>query len=295
MYIVTGATGQTGSVVAKTLLDKGLPVRVIVRSEDKGKPWIDMGVEVAVANVQNAGALTKALEGGKALYLMNPPDYQSEDLVVEAGKVIKAVQTAIKNSSLGKLVVLSSVGAHLSRGTGPIVSLHLIEEAFRNANIPTTFVRPPSFMENWNSVLDTVKSDGVLPSFHLPLDAKFPQVAVEDIGRVAADAMLENSEGVQIKELAGFMYSPNEVAKAFSNILGKPITAVPVPEDQWLEILKTFSSPRNAEIMYELFKASNSGLLAFETENQIEGKVTIEDYASSVLQMSAAQGSNCGN
>ena len=68
MYIVSGATGQTGSVVARTLLEKDLPVRVIVRSEEKGKPWKDLGAEVAVADVQDAESLTKALEGGKALY-----------------------------------------------------------------------------------------------------------------------------------------------------------------------------------------------------------------------------------
>jgi len=141
MYIVSGATGQTGSVVAKTLLEKGLPVRVFVRSEEKGKSWKDLGAEVAVGDVRDAESLTKAFDGGKALYLMNPPNEQSEDMFVETEKVIKAFQTAIGNSSLEKLVVLSSVGAQHSSGTGPIVTNHLIEQAFANSDIPTTFVR----------------------------------------------------------------------------------------------------------------------------------------------------------
>ncbi len=283
MYIVSGATGQTGSVVARTLLEKGLPVRVIVRSEEKGKPWKDLGAEVAVADVQDTDALTKALEGGKALYLMNPPNEQAEDMVVETEKIIKAFQTAIGNSSLEKLVVLSSVGAHLASGTGPIVTNRLLEQAFGNSPMPTTFVRPASFMENWNSILETVKSDGILPSFHQPLDKKFPQVATEDIGRVAADAMLETSAGVQIKELSGLPYSPNDVAEAFSKVLGREIKAVAVPENQWLEILKTFTSQRNAEAYQEMFQAANADFLTFETANQIAGKVTIEDYAREAL------------
>ncbi len=284
MYIVSGATGQTGSAVAKTLLEKGLPVRVIVRSKEKGKPWKDLGAEVAVADVQDAESLTKALEGGKVLYLMNPPNEQSENMFVETEKVIKAFQTAIKNSSLEKLVILSSSGAHLSSGAGVIFTLYLLEQAFENSDIPTTFVRPPSFMENWNSVLDTVKSEGILPSFFQPLDKKIPQVSVEDIGRIAAEAMLENSEGVQIKKLAGFPYSPNDVAEAFSKVLGKEVKAVAVPEEQWLEIMETFASRRNAEAYKEMFQVVNSGFLTFETGNQIEGKVTIEDYASKVLK-----------
>lgn len=283
MYIVSGATGQTGSVVANTLLEKSLPVRVIVRSEEKGKSWKDAGAEVAVADVRDADALTEALQGGKVLYLMNPPNEQSEDMFVETAEVIKAFQTAIENSALEKLVVLSSVGAHLPGGTGPCVTNYLLEQAFGNSNIPTTFIRPPSFMENWNAVLETVKTEGILPSFFQPLDVKMPQIAAADIGREAAKAMLEKSEGAQVKELAGLPYSPNDVAAAFSKVLGREIKAVAVPENQWLEILKTFASPRNAEAFYEMFQAANSGFLTFETENLIAGKTTIEDYANKVL------------
>ncbi len=284
MYIVTGATGQTGSVTAHTLLEKGLPVRVIVRSEEKGKSWKDLGAEVAVADVRDADALTKAFAGGKVLYLMNPPNEQSEDMFIETEKIIKAFQTAIGNSSLEKLVVLSSVGAHLPGGTGPIMTNRMLEQALGDSDIPTTLVRASSFMENWNSVLDTVKSEGILPSLFQPLDKKFPQVATEDIGRVAAEAMLEDSEGVQIRELAGFPYSPNDVAEAFSKVLGREVKAVAVPEEQWMEILQTFASPRNAEAFYEMVQGVNSDLITFETGNQIEGKVTIEDYARKVLK-----------
>lgn len=284
MYIVSGATGQTGSVVANTLLEKELPVRVIVRSEEKGKHWKNLGAEVAVADVRDAESLTKALAGGKVLYLMNPPNEQSENMFAETEKVIKAFQTAIENSSLEKLVTLSSVGAHLESGTGPIITNRMVEQAFRNSDIPTIFVRAGSFMENWNSVLETVKTEGILPSFFQLLDQKLPQIAAADIGREAAEAMLEKSEGVQIKELAGLPYSPNDVAAAFSKVLGREIKAVAVPESQWLEILKTFASQRNAVAFAEMFQAANSGFLTFETENLIVGKTTIEDYANKVLK-----------
>ena len=284
MYIVSGATGQTGSVVAQTLLEKGLPVRVIVRSEAKGKPWKDLGAEIAVADVQDTESLTKAIASGKTLYLMNPPNEQAEDMFVETEKVIKAFQTAIENSSLEKLVVLSSVGAQHPSGTGPIVTNHLLEQVFGKLDIPTTFVRATYFMENWNSVLETVKSEGILPSFLQPLDKKIPQVATEDIGRVAAEAMLETSEGIQIKELAGLPYSPDDVAEAFSKVLGREVKAVAIPEEQWMETLKTFSSQRNAEAYYEMMQWVNSGSITFETGNQIEGTVTIEDYASRMLK-----------
>ncbi|MCY7347299.1 MAG: NmrA family NAD(P)-binding protein, partial [Pyrinomonadaceae bacterium] len=167
--MVSGATGNTGSVVAKTLLEKGLPVRVIVRSREKGAAFGKFGAEIAVADLQDATALTEALQGGKVLYLMNPPAYQSEDLFAESDKVIAAFQTAIGNSVLEKIAALSSVGSHLSSGTENILTTYQLEQAFGNLEIPVTFVRAGGFMENWNGVLETAKTAGVLPSFFQPL------------------------------------------------------------------------------------------------------------------------------
>ena len=208
MYIVSGATGNTGSVVAKTLLEEGLPVRVIVRSEAKGAEFAKLGTEVAVADLHDAAALTEALKGGTVLYLMNPPAYQSDDQFVESEKLISAFQTAIDNSKLEKIVVLSSIGSHLSSGTGNILTTYNLEQAFGNLDIPVTFIRAGSFMENWNSGLEMAKANGVLPSFFLPLDHKIPQVAAADIGRVIAESMQEKTGGKEIKELAGFWVSP---------------------------------------------------------------------------------------
>jgi len=284
MYIVSGATGQTGSVVAKTLLKKDLPVRVIVRSEEKGAVFEKLGAEVAVADLQNADALTEALQGGKVLYLMNPPAYQAEDLFAETGKVIEAFQTAIENSALEKIVVLSSIGGHLSSGTGNILTAYKLEQAFGNLDIPVTFVRAGGFMENWNGVLETAKTQGVLPSFYQPLDRKVPQVAAADIGRVVAEAMQEKTEGKEVKELAGFWTSPEETAEAFGKVLGKEVKAVPVPENQWTNILKNHNSPKNAASMVEMLAGFNSGHIKFETENQIAGKLTVEDFAREALK-----------
>ncbi|MEO6589428.1 MAG: NmrA family NAD(P)-binding protein, partial [Pyrinomonadaceae bacterium] len=189
MYIVSGATGHTGSAVAKTLLEKNLPVRVIVRSREKGAEFEKLGAEIAVADLQDADALTGALKGGTVLYLMNPPAYSSEDQFVELEKVVAAFQTAIENSTLEKIVALSSIGSQLSSGTGNILTTYKLEQAFSGSEIPITFIRAGSFMENWNAVLDAVKTQGTLPSFYQPLNRKLPQVAAADIGRVAAEAM----------------------------------------------------------------------------------------------------------
>lgn len=284
MYIVSGATGQTGSAVAKNLLEKNLPVRAIVRNREKAAELERLGAQIAVADLQNADELTEALKGGTVLYLMNPPNYFSEDLFAETEKVIRAFQTAIENSALEKIVALSSFGGHLAEKTGNILTAHKLETAFSDLKIPVTFVRAGSFMENWNSVLPTAKSEGVLPSFFQPLDRKIPQVAAADIGRVAAFAMQEKTTGVEIKELAGFYLSPNDVAEAVGKVAGREVKAVHVPEEKWADVLKTFNSPKNADSLAEMYRGINSGYIEFETDNQIAGEITAEDFTREALK-----------
>jgi uncharacterized protein YbjT (DUF2867 family) len=285
MYVVSGATGHTGSAVAKNLLEKNLPVRVIVRSHEKAADLEKLGAEVAVADLQNLDELTAALKGATVLYLMNPPAYQSENQFAEAEKVIESFQTAIKNTpTLEKIVALSSIGSQLSHGTGNIYTTYLLEKAFENSEIPITFIRAGSFMENWNAVLETAKTQGVLPSFFNPLDRKVPQVASADIGRVAAEAMQEKTSGVEIKELAGFWTSPEDTAEAASKVLGKKVTAVPVPRKEWVGILSHHNSPKNAESPAEMFDGFNSGHVKFETDNQLAGKISLEEFMRGALK-----------
>lgn len=284
MYVVSGATGHTGSAVAKNLLEKKLPVRVIVRDAKKAAELKGLGAEIAIADLQDADALTEALKGATVLYLMNPPAYSAEDQFVETEKNTEAFKTAIGNSSLEKIVALSSFGSQLSHGTGNIYTTHLLEKAFENSEIPVTFIRASSFLENWIPVLETAKTNGILPSFFQPLDQKVPQVATADIGRVAAESMREKTSGVEIKELAGFYASPEETAEAIGKVLGKEIKAVAVPREQWIEIMSGHNSPKNAESLAEMFDGINSGHTTFETENQIEGKITLEDFFRDALK-----------
>lgn len=283
MYIITGATGQTGSAVANTLLKQGLPVRVIVRSEEKGKPWKQKGAEIAVAELNDAEALSKAFAGGKVLYLMNPPNYRSEDMFAETEKNIAAVQAALKISPIEKLVILSSAGAFHSEGVGNIRSLYLIEQAFKDAEIPITFVRPPNFMENWNASIEQAANEGILASFFAPLDAKFPHVSAEEVGKIAAEAMLENTSGITYKELGGIAYSPNDVADAFSKVIGKPVTAVEIPEVEWHDIFRSFCSEKNAEANVEMFRWFRSDPPIFTCDDPVKTTTTIDDYAQRML------------
>ena len=120
MFVVLGATGHTGSVVAETLLARKQPVRVVVRSADKGARWKTKGVEVAVASLDDVPALTKAFEGARGIYLLVPPNYGASAWLVEQRQRMDQTAEAVKASGISYVVFLSSVGRQIPEGTGPI-------------------------------------------------------------------------------------------------------------------------------------------------------------------------------
>ena len=82
MYVVAGATGRTGRVVADSLLQHGEPVTVIVRSADKGRDWQAKGAKVVVGVLEDAGTLQSVLAGADGAYLLIPPDHTAEEFGV---------------------------------------------------------------------------------------------------------------------------------------------------------------------------------------------------------------------
>lgn len=265
MYAVAGVSGNTGAVVADELLKRKLPVRVIVRGEAKGEAWRAKGAEVAVASLDDAGALTEALRGLDGVYLLLPPDMQTGDFFGRARAFGEAFATAIRAAGVKNVVFLSSIGAQHERGTGPIAGLHIIEEALRKSGANLTFLRPTYFIENWGSVVGAAQAQGVLPTFLTP-SLCIPMVATDDIGRVAADALANPANGVRVIEIAGPAdYTSDEIASELGSVLGKPVHVAAAPLEA---VVPTFTqlgiSEHVANVFREMYEGLNSGHVAWD-------------------------------
>lgn len=284
MLVVFGATGQTGSAVADTLLKKKLPVRVVLRSDKAADAWRVKGADVAFADVTDAGAMIKALDGAIAVYAMNPPAYHAADMFAVAKNIGAAYVEAIGRSGVQKVVLLSSVGSQHATGTGNILTTYFLENIFSDLAIPVAFLRAAGFMENWNGVAAIAAKKGILPSFYSPLDRKLPMVSAADIGRAAAEALIEDWTGKRIIELYGAAdYSPNDVAAAFAAALKRNVQAVALPESEWQATIASFGfSPEFSNSYSEMMRGFNSGHIIFEnngTETR-KGQTTIEAFAA---------------
>ena len=216
MFVITGATGNTGSIAAKALLSAGKKVRAVVRSADKAKALADLGAEIFVADLTDQAALGRAVEGAEGVFLISPPDLAATNFIADRKALTgKQVQT-LNSAKVPHVVVLSSIGAQHAEGTGPIRTTYNIEQQVIAAGLPATFVRAAFFVENWGAVLHPVKQDGVLPSF-IRANQAIPMSSAPDIGKALANALLEGPQGTKIVELSGPVdVSPNDVAATFA-------------------------------------------------------------------------------
>jgi NAD(P)-dependent dehydrogenase (short-subunit alcohol dehydrogenase family) len=128
MYVVTGATGNTGSVVANSLLSKGHQVRVLGRSAERLKALAAKGGEPFLGDMSDSESLAQAFTGAKAVYVMIPPDMKGHDYRAFQDRITEATAGAIEKAQVEYVVSLSSVGADKPAKTGPVVGVHLLEQ-----------------------------------------------------------------------------------------------------------------------------------------------------------------------
>ncbi|HEU4685991.1 MAG TPA: NAD(P)H-binding protein [Nitrospira sp.] len=284
MWVVFGATGHTGSVVAETLLSRRQPVRVLVRSADKAQAWKAGGAQVALGSLDDMSVLRKALEGAAGAYVLLPPNYGAVAWMTEQRRRIDQIAEALRTAQTPHVVFLSSVGAHRPSGTGPIRALHYGEQRLKTAVQRLTVLRPAYFLDNWAAGIAPARQHGVLPTFITPTKT-IPMISTEDIGRIAAEQLLAG--GKPVIELAGPEdYSPNQVAAALGDLLRRPVTAQHAPLNAVVPTFKSFGfSDEAAELFREMYEGLESDRVDYEQPvNLVRGTVTLSEALRRMVQ-----------
>jgi uncharacterized protein YbjT (DUF2867 family) len=262
MYVILGASGHTGSIIADFLLSKGEKVRVMGRDVGRLERFVRNGADAVTADVSDAAALTKGFNGADAAYLMLPPVASRE----EQERQSDAIANAVKESGLRYAVHLSSFGAHVPEGTGPIAGLHSSEQklnAIRGLNV--LHLRAGYFMENNLAAIGMIHRMGVFAGALRP-DLKVPMIATRDIGDYAAKRLLGlDFSGKQTRELLGERdLSMAEVTAVIGRDIGKPdLHYEQFPYDQVQQSLTQMGiPPKTAAVYIEMYKAINAGVVA---------------------------------
>jgi len=285
MFAITGITGQVGGAVARALIDNGQSVRAVVRDAQKGAQWAHEGCEVAVAELDDAQALKQAFTGVEGVFFLLPPVFDPSPDFGEARRVIAAVREALDAARPAKVVSLSTIGAQALQPN--LLQQHqLQEQSLGTLPLPITFLRAAWFMENAAWDVAPARTTGVIPSFLYPLDKPVPMVATQDVGRVAAELLQETWQGKRIVELEGARLAPNDVAAAFSRVLGREVRMDVVPRATWEALFKS-QGMKNPVPRARMLDGFNEGWIDFEGDASSTRKGTVS--LDTVLQALVAR------
>jgi uncharacterized protein YbjT (DUF2867 family) len=261
IYVILGASGNTGSIIADYLLLNRKTVRVVGRNADRLQRFVDKGAEAFIADWSDAAALTKAFNGAHAAYLMLPPAKSRENQEQES----TAIAQAVKESGIRYAIHLSSYGAQVPEGTGPVTGLHSSEQKLNAiSDLNVLHLRAAYFMENNLKAIGMIHGMGVLGNALLP-DVKLPMIATPDVGDYATQRLLHlDFSGKQARELLGDRdLSMTEATAVIGRAIGKSdLEYKQLPYDLVEQALTQMGIPPKAAAMYiEMYKAINTGVL----------------------------------
>jgi len=263
MYAITGISGKVGSVVARTLLQAGRQVRAVVRDPAKGRAWAGEGCDVALADMNDEAALTRAFTGAEAVFVLLPPNFDPSPGFPETRRIVAALHGALAAARPARVVCISTVGAQ-AKQANLLSQLGLLEQGLGDLPLPVTFLRPAWFMENAAWDVAPARDGGVIPSFLQPLDRAIPMVATADVGRTAAELLQQPWTGHRVVELEGSKrYSPNDIAAGLARLLRSDVRAEAVLRETWQA---SFSAQgmKNPEPRMRMLDGFNEGWLSFE-------------------------------
>lgn len=289
MYVITGATGNTGSVIADALLAKGQKVRVIGRSKERLERFVAKGAEAFVADVKDTAALTKAFDGARAVYAMVSSDHSAEDFRGDQERVTDSLAAAIEKSGAPYAICLSSFGADKPERVGPVTGLHTFEQKIqRIPNLNALILRPGWFMENGLAQVKVIQTMSTMGGLLKP-DLAITQIATRDIAAYAAEAFLQlKFTGKTTRELLGQRdVSMKETASAFGKAIGKPTLGYSqFPAFAMEMAMKQMGmSASMAKLIVEMNEALNSGWMKPLEPRSAENTTptSIETFATEVV------------
>src|SRR6266481_3048364 len=265
MYVILGATGHTGSVVAHKLLEQGRKVRVVGRDSKKLAPFASRGAEAFVGDVLDTGAMNEAFAGAEGVYALIPPVMTSPDFRAYQEQVTDSIAKALETARVKHAVTLSSFGADKPDKTGPVIGLHNMESKFARINgLNALHLRAGYFMENTLAQIGVIQGFGMMAG-PVRADVPLPMIATKDIGVVAAEALLRlDFEGQKTQELLGPRdVTYTEAARIIGTAIGNPgLAYMELPDEQVIQAMTEMGISRNmAELICEMSAAINSGYM----------------------------------
>lgn len=287
--IVTGSLGNIGKKLTEELVSAKHEVIVVSSNSERQNEIEALGAKAAIGSVSDAEFLTETFSGADAVFAMTPPNLGGQNVVANTTEAGKAFAQAFKNANVKRVVMLSSIGADLPNGTGPIEGLHHIENIYNDLDgINITFLRAGYFFTNYYNDVPMIKNAGIMGS-NLPAETKIPLVHPHDIAIAAAEELQKNSEGKNIRYIVSDFRRAGEIAKIVGEKIGKPeLPWVEFSDEEALQGMTQAGIPNEiAQLYVDMGAGLRSGKIQADfVKNgaEVTGKIKLENFAKELAQ-----------
>ena len=222
-YVITGSLGNISKPLTQKLVAAGHDVTVISSQESKKATIEALGAKAAIGSVQDQAFLTKTFTGADAVYAMVPPTFAASDWKAYIGNTGKIYAEAIKASGVKNVVHLSSIGAHMAEGCGPVSGIYRVEQVYNTlADVNIKHLRPGNFYTNFYSNIGMIKHNGIIGG-NYGNNTSIVLVHPADIAEAAAEELLALTfKGHSVRYVVSDERTTSDIAKVLGTAIGKP-------------------------------------------------------------------------
>jgi uncharacterized protein YbjT (DUF2867 family) len=283
-YVITGSIGHISKPIVEGLINAGKNVTVLTSSADRVKEIEKLGAKALVGSVQEADFVSTAFKGADVVYTMIPPIWSTNDWRKSQNEVGRNYARAIQSNSVKYVVNLSSVGADVGNGVGPVDGLYDFEKMLND--IPSLHVkhlRPAYFFYNLLAQIPLVKQAGILGA-NYGEGEKLYLVHTRDIAAVALEELLNlKFSGSSVRNIISDERSGKEIASVLGKAINKELPWVVFTDEQQRDgLLQAGLPPTHAEGYTQMGRAIREGVMLKDVRRskpELSG-TKLEDFAS---------------
>lgn len=263
MIVVTTPTGNIGHHVVARLLERGAPIRVILRDPTKLAPEIRSKVEFVQGSHGDADVLDRALDGASALFWLAPGEAFKTPAAAYLDFTRPAAQ-AVARHGVARVVSITALGRGTDwEGNAGLVTTSLeMDNMLIETGAAFRGIALPSFMDNALRSVATIREQGVMFGAYLA-DKKAPKTAARDMGATAARLLADSTwTGTgEVPLLGPEDLSPNEMAAIVSEVLGREVRYQHVPYEAFKQSMMGYGMSESfAQATIDMFRAKDEGM-----------------------------------
>jgi NmrA-like family. len=282
--IITGSLGNVAKPLAQQLISEGHAITIVSSNNTKKEEIENLGAQASIGSITDLDFLVATLTGADLAFLMTPPNIGGENIVENTINAGKNYATAIKQSGIKKIVMLSSIGVESPVDNGPIKGLHFIEKIYNDLeNTAVTFLRAGYFYTNFYNDIPLIKNLGIIGS-NFSQRTAIPLVHPKDIAYAAAQELTNDTKGKNVRYIVSDVRSGEDFAQVFGNAIGDTnLSWTEFGDEDSLNGMLQAGLPREiAELYTEMGRGIRTGVVQkdfIKHGSLTTGKTKLEDFA----------------